>query len=229
MDTMFSLIAEENLPVWDGVLAKMQSAGRGAMRNHWISLAGNVFGSLRLPQDYPFTTSAASVALGALCAEGLRGLGFPVRLRWPNDLMLPGNGSFQKAGGILIEERDGALVAGIGINLVAAPTSLDGPLATPAGYLEEIRPAPGAEAFWQELTDRMYEGYERQPPFAQRWLELAESLLLWRGARVRWSDGRNHARGIFCGLSEAGGALLDIGAAIEDKTSGSLRPWGAQL
>lgn len=225
MDTMLTLIMEDSLPVWDSVSAKMQTAGRGSMGKHWISLEGNIFGAVRLPFEYPFTTSAASVAFGALCAESLRRMGYEIWLKWPNDLIIFKDQEYYKTGGILIEEHSKKLIAGIGINIIAAPARewMDDPEALPGGYLEEVKPDLDASIIWEELVEEIYLLYHQSTAFSNRWKALAESVLLWRGENVSWKDGANMVRGIFCGLSDSGGALLDIGAAMEEKTSGNMR------
>ena len=118
-------------PEWSSVLCLSQSAGRGQMRRAWASPEGNVYAALRLPNAGPFATFAAAPAIGGLTAEALHKEGFPVLLKWPNDLLQPGEGMVpgllprrdecRKAGGILLEERRGALIAGIGLNLASAP------------------------------------------------------------------------------------------------------------
>jgi BirA family biotin operon repressor/biotin-[acetyl-CoA-carboxylase] ligase len=44
--------------------------------------------------------------------------GRPARLKWPNDVMLAG----RKAGGVLLESRQGFVVAGIGVNAAVDPS-----------------------------------------------------------------------------------------------------------
>lgn len=86
LDKIVELAKTENLNVWDSVLAKLQTRGRGQMRRKWNSQAGNIFGAINLPTGYVFATTAASVAAGAFFVLALNKMGFNVKLKWPNDL-----------------------------------------------------------------------------------------------------------------------------------------------
>ncbi len=52
-----------------------------------------------------------------MVADELAARGAAVRIKWPNDLLVDG----RKVGGILVEERGGVVVAGLGLNLGGAP------------------------------------------------------------------------------------------------------------
>lgn len=101
------------LEPWDSVLAVSQTAGRGQLRRQWVSPPGNVYAALRLPLTPPFDGTAAAPVMGMLLAQGLRQGGWPIWLKWPNDLVLCGaDGIPRKLAGILLEERGGVLLAG---------------------------------------------------------------------------------------------------------------------
>lgn len=101
------------------VVAGAQTGGRGRFGREWESPPGGVYASFVLRPALPPAAIAPLspvIALGA--ARGLRALGVPVGLKWPNDLLLEG----RKLGGILLEmsaeaDRVEWLVAGIGINM----------------------------------------------------------------------------------------------------------------
>lgn len=67
----------------------------------------------------PLGASAAATA--ALTAEALRSIGFPVLMKWPNDIICLSPNGPAKVGGILLEETDGLLTAGIGLNVNWSP------------------------------------------------------------------------------------------------------------
>lgn len=101
--------------------AEVQTAGRGRAGRRWHSAPGH---SLCFSLAWPFQgpvarLSGLSLMVGAVSAETLRALGWPVQLKWPNDLLLDG----KKLGGILIEtaQRRTApalwTVIGIGLNV----------------------------------------------------------------------------------------------------------------
>jgi biotin-(acetyl-CoA carboxylase) ligase len=108
-------------PEWASVLCSCQTAGRGQLRRHWHSPRGNLHVTFRLPEHPVFQGEAASVAAGYLVATAFRRLGFPVALKWPNDVLL-GN---RKVGGILLEEKDGVIMAGLGVNIAEMPADSD--------------------------------------------------------------------------------------------------------
>lgn len=134
--------------LWASLLAAEQSAGRGQLRRQWRSPRGNVYAAVRLPLSDGaalWRGPAASPLMGALLVTGLRAAGFDVCLKWPNDLVTPprADGEALKVGGILLEERGGALWAGVGLNVRHAPDAalLRADHALPAGSLQGCFPA----------------------------------------------------------------------------------------
>ncbi len=120
LDIAHELCREGRLPVFGSVLAHAQTSGRGQMRRAWLSPPGNIYFAVRLPETGPFGKLAAAPALGAVLADSLVSLGFPVALKWPNDIIVKTRTGWGKAAGILLEQRK-HLIAGIGINLIQAP------------------------------------------------------------------------------------------------------------
>ncbi len=106
------------LPEWASVLTPCQSAGKGQLGREWISPVGNIYGAIRLPVPLEQWTGMASVIMGYLLLTELKSAGVSAQLKWPNDILVNG----RKTGGILIEERNGVLIAGIGLNLVSCPS-----------------------------------------------------------------------------------------------------------
>ena len=85
------LVGDARLPVPRAVIARRQRFGRGQQGRPWCSPAGGVWLSAALPWPAAAATAAApglAVAVG-LCLR-LEARGLPVRLKWPNDLLLPG-------------------------------------------------------------------------------------------------------------------------------------------
>ncbi len=103
--------------------AEVQTAGRGRAGRSWHSAPGDSLSfSLAWPCHAPLARlSGLSLAVGVAVADTLRVMGWPVQLKWPNDLLLDG----RKLGGILIETvqqpaPSGVLiwaVIGIGLNV----------------------------------------------------------------------------------------------------------------
>ncbi len=118
--------------VW---LADHQRQGRGrrtsAGQRTWISPAGtSVLMSILLRPVLPFEQAPLlTMSTAVACGEVLGELA-PVRLKWPNDLLLGG----LKLGGILTEARVDhgrpSVVIGVGINVNTPAEALQAPAAT---------------------------------------------------------------------------------------------------
>lgn len=230
LDVGHTLARRGLLAPWQSVLASSQRQGRGQLRRDWLSPAGNIYAALRLPAEEPFAGPAASVTTGAILAAALGKLGFDVRLKWPNDLALLQDGQAFKVAGILLEERAGVLLAGIGINVTWAPPmeALRAAAAIPARAL--LSGPDGsqkifltAESLWYHLVNCLFCEYSAQGSLQKNWKDLAESFLLWRGSCVCLDDGDEVVRGILTGLCHDGGLCLSRNGRQEVFYSGSLR------
>jgi BirA family biotin operon repressor/biotin-[acetyl-CoA-carboxylase] ligase len=235
LDLAHAFAAEACLPVWGGVLADSQRRGRGQLRREWSSPPGNIYAALRLPCTKPFASNAAALVVGTLLAEAFEQWGIHLLLKWPNDLLLcpsAGNGTHKafpigKTGGILLEERAGALIAGIGINVASAPSSghiREGGL--PAACLNDlphvsIRGWDVLMNMWSCLVDSFMSCYYRAKLGDSVWLASAERRLVWKGERVLLDDGAHH-RGILLGLAASGGVRLVCGGIEKEFLSGNL-------
>jgi BirA family biotin operon repressor/biotin-[acetyl-CoA-carboxylase] ligase len=98
------------------VVAAEQTMGHGRFGRPWHSAKGeglyfSIVLRLKLsPADLPVVTLALGLAAAdAICTVS----GVACDLRWPNDVLIGG----RKCAGILTELHDGAVVAGIGINV----------------------------------------------------------------------------------------------------------------
>lgn len=99
--------------------ADEQTAGRGRQRRPWVARPRSaLLFSLAVPLAVlPGALPAVTLACGVALSETLLARGVPVRLKWPNDLLLEG----RKLGGVLCElavDADGhaTLVVGVGVN-----------------------------------------------------------------------------------------------------------------
>ncbi len=114
-------LAQLDAPVC--LIALRQTAGRGRAGRSWLSMGSDV---LTFSIAWPWRDSDAPItglplAIGVGLAESLQTLGFPVQLKWPNDVLRDG----KKLAGILLEsakvrQDSGSrlwLVIGIGMNL----------------------------------------------------------------------------------------------------------------
>ncbi len=239
LDDAWNLVAAGAMPVWGSVLAQSQSAGRGQTRRQWHSPAGNVYAAWRLPMEGVFLSTAAAPALSALILMALQTLGVSLRLKWPNDLVL--TDGMHKVGGILIEEKQGVLIAGIGINLCeAAPESfLRKNHALSAGLLPPVKGLENgltvlnnsefctenaaAQRLWIHLVSHMYFCYKKKLLADASWKDFAENFLLWKGQFVELDDGHECVRGVLQGLGSQGEICIAHSGQVQQCTSGSLR------
>jgi BirA family biotin operon repressor/biotin-[acetyl-CoA-carboxylase] ligase len=141
------------LPIGSVVVADRQTAGRGRLGRRWQSRAGGGLAASFVVAPNPLASLAAGVAAAQAC-------GPPVRLKWPNDLLLKG----RKLGGILVEGRPGRMVVGIGINLAWAP---------PGGASLAIDRDELLERLQDELERWLQAGREQ---VLARWRELSDTL-----------------------------------------------------
>jgi BirA family biotin operon repressor/biotin-[acetyl-CoA-carboxylase] ligase len=119
-------LARENAPSGTIVSAEEQTAGLGRLGRNWHSPAGtNLYFTaiLRLdvpPQQMPVVT----LALGLAIADTVEILGGVLPdLKWPNDVLVSG----KKIAGILTHLENGAVLAGVGLNVneVSFPAELE--------------------------------------------------------------------------------------------------------
>jgi BirA family transcriptional regulator, biotin operon repressor / biotin---[acetyl-CoA-carboxylase] ligase len=221
LDMAWGLVQAGLLPEWGSVLALSQNKGRGQLRRPWLSPPGNIHAAMRLPVSvrHPdlrpmFAAWSVAVLLEALLDTGAG----EVRIKWPNDLLVHGD----KVGGILLEERGDAVVAGVGLNLTPLPPELeaDRDLWAPRAGVLQPGEAMGPLVLWTRMTQELPAVYTMAATGLETGeiIRQVESRLAWRGRRVkiRGMDG-----------SVAGfdrGGLVIVGIA-ED---GALRVAGAE-
>lgn len=136
------------------VLAHSQTAGRGRAGRSWQANAGaGLCLSLGLPMaghQLPFLPLCVGVAV----AQALETLNLPVRLKWPNDLLI----GTQKLGGVLCEsflaEGGPVTVVGVGVNLwpLNVPDALSGQGAVSLSACLPAGTVPSARALAESIT-----------------------------------------------------------------------------
>ncbi|GAA3448320.1 biotin--[acetyl-CoA-carboxylase] ligase [Dactylosporangium matsuzakiense] len=112
------------------IVAESQSAGRGRLDRQWQSppRAGLALSVLLRPAVSPRRLGWLPLLAGVALAESVRRVArIDAYLKWPNDLLLPGD---RKTAGILAEAADGAVVVGIGLNVTLHENELPRPDAT---------------------------------------------------------------------------------------------------
>lgn len=219
MDAASTLVEKRELKYWDSVVARVQTMGRGQLRKGWISPAGNLYASLRLPMVWPFASTLGAVATAALVLPALETLSGDLFIKWPNDIVAISDGKIKKLAGILLEEKRGALIAGIGVNLDAPDIESDGLALPPIGLYGSRSDLPRLSPLeiWIKILASI------RSATALYSLDFIGRKLLWRDQEVEMIDGDQRLAGIFRGINEEGGAILETPGKFLTFFSGSMR------
>jgi BirA family biotin operon repressor/biotin-[acetyl-CoA-carboxylase] ligase len=224
--------AREGKPGSAWFVTTEQTAGKGRRQRAWIAPRGNLASSVLEIVDVPPATAATlGFAAGLSIASALQQVGVEANLRragadplkfllkWPNDVLV----EKQKLVGISLEAEAVAgnrlaVVAGIGTNVVAAPTGTP----TPAVSLAALGVQVSAEELFAVLSDAWVEFHgiwDNGRGFGEirrLWLDRAAGL----GERVAIQTGKAIVEGTFDTIDETGclmvrtaeGKLLPIAA-----------------
>ncbi|GAA2130889.1 biotin--[acetyl-CoA-carboxylase] ligase [Kitasatospora kazusensis] len=132
------------------LVAEAQSAGRGRLERQWTAPArsGLFLSVLLRPGEVPREARQAEggggrragvpmerygwlpILVGVAAASALgRVAETEIGLKWPNDLQVTVDGAERKVGGILTELSDGAVIAGLGVNVSLREAELPVPTA----------------------------------------------------------------------------------------------------
>jgi len=209
LDVAWAFVRAGLLPPFASVAAVSQTQGRGQMRRDWISPPGNLYAALAWPGATGNLAAMAPVLAGACLCDALYERGFAARVKWPNDLLIDD----RKIGGILLEERGGQVVAGIGINFASAPDAalLRRDHAAPAASLDAFGVAPGAVTLWSDLVKSGQTCYRQcvALPDSHERSRFIESRLAWLGQEVLVRESESDEfRARIVGLAEDGGLRL---------------------
>jgi BirA family transcriptional regulator, biotin operon repressor / biotin---[acetyl-CoA-carboxylase] ligase len=231
------------------LVADHQTAGRGRAGRTWTAPADAslLMSVLLRPPAAVMDLSTMAVAVAA--AEAIEAeAGFAPRLKWPNDLVWPGDGSAddRKLAGILAEadwpagstadaghrppepEQRIAVVVGIGIN-VAWSADLPEDLADIAVACNHITDvAIDREDLLVAILRQLDAHYARlldgdRDPLLAAWRSRSATL----GRRVRVDLGRTEVEGIAADITAAGHLVVETGDGPREITTGDvvhLRP-----
>ncbi|WP_158927396.1 biotin--[acetyl-CoA-carboxylase] ligase [Acidisphaera sp. S103] len=199
-------LAQEGAPHGTVVHADEQTAGRGRMAHKWFSPAGNLYISILLRTGEPANRTAELSFLAALAVadtvEALLPRQTRAMLKWPNDVLVSG----AKIAGILLEQVDDAVIMGIGLNVLEAPSNVayktttivaNGGIASVDGARDILLGRLGSHlAVWR------IDGFA---PIREQWLGRSYPI----GAAIRANAGGQPVAGHFAGLDADGALLLD--------------------
>jgi len=189
LDVAWPMAVNGMLTPWDCVAAVSQWSGRGQLRRAWESPPGNLYMALALPAVPRELDTLAPLMLGYCLASYFRGRGVEACLKWPNDLIVGG----VKVGGVLVEERKGIVLAGVGINICSHPPRelLREDHAVPAGCLEASGLAATPLGLCLDLVEFVRTCYETTlvQGAPEEVVSLVEPLLCWVGQDVTVREG----------------------------------------
>lgn len=226
------LLAERRvLGEWGAVLGVEQTGGRGQLRRPWISPPGNLHISVILPSapsSGSWSKSLESLrplVAGYISSVVLAELGAELKIKWPNDLLQENH----KVGGMLIEERDGVAILGIGINLVDCPSDyqMRDDHSVSAGILQTNQSNLSPIALGDVLVNRGKNVYvvllDEFPP--ARFVMMLENHLAWFGQEIEVREGGGESyQAMIKGLSPDGGLVVRCRGKESVLFSGSIFP-----
>lgn len=202
-DLAARLTQGETVPEGDWLVADRQTAGRGRFGREWRDGAGNFMGStlVHLRSGDPAAPTLALVAGLALHDLLAPRVSRPLVLKWPNDLLADG----AKLAGILLERVGEAVVVGVGVNLVSAPSLEDRATVAAADLGARLT----RDHFAEQLATHFAADLQRWRDFAlapiiNRWLAAGHPL----GTRLAVVDAGTE--GAFAGLTEDGALRLRL-------------------
>lgn len=223
-------LADAGAPAWTVVLADEQTAGRGRGGKGWASAPGlGIWLSVVLRPDALPAPGLLPVLVGLAAAEAVAPFARPAtaQVKWPNDLYLAG----RKAGGVLCEgaweeERPGAVVVGVGLNVGHSPGDFPPEVRDLA---TSLRIAAGWAPPRGEVAGALLAALR---PVVTRPPERLSGALLERfcardflaGRQVRVS-GAEDLVGLAMGVTPEGALLLrDVGGRLRVVKAGTVRP-----
>ena len=216
-------MAAEGAPHGTVVHADEQTSGRGRMSRNWYSPPGNLYISILLRTGEPGSRAHELSFLAALAVadtvEALLPRQTRAMLKWPNDVLVGGG----KIAGILLEQVDDAIVVGIGLNVLEAPSN--------AAYKSTTIVANGGIASVDGARDILLDKLSnhltvwREAGFASirtHWLERSYPI----GAAIRATSAGNPVAGHFAGLDADGALLLETQEGLQRIVVGDVVPTG---
>jgi BirA family transcriptional regulator, biotin operon repressor / biotin---[acetyl-CoA-carboxylase] ligase len=225
MDLAWKLHETRDFPEWSSVVVERQQNGRGQFGRTWFSPSGNLYASLRLPSEPTRSFPLAPFFIANAISRVLNDLRLDSEFKWPNDILI----CRKKAGGVLIEERAGVLIAGIGINVSEAPilSELRDPEAIPATHLKAFGVLLNPLELWssiiREVMDQVHILSSKKG--SDGLFGALEGRMAFLGEKVifKTHDARQFPA-VVAGLSRDGGIRLITADGEKILHSGSLFP-----
>jgi len=209
-------LADDGAPEGIVVVADHQAGGRGRHGRRWEAPPGASLLCSVLLRPPAAVAGLTTVAVAVAAAEAVTEVtGVTPRLKWPNDLVWPGDGSGpdRKLAGILAEAQAGAVVVGIGVN-VNWPHPLPEDLAHTAVALNHIT---GADMDRERLLAAFLLRLDHQYTALLAAGGGEEVVALWRarsatlGRQVRVETGGSDVEGKAVDVTPEGHLVVETG------------------
>jgi len=162
------------------LLAGQQRFGRGQRGRIWSSPPGGVWLSAALPwSQQPLGAAAVGLAVAVGLALELEDLGLPVRIKWPNDLYLPGpGGGMAKLAGVLPGQR----LQGHQVRWARVGVGLNARNPIPSGATSVAMAASRHQACPWRLSARVLRALD----WAMAWADRPEAVRVLAEQRLWW-------------------------------------------
>ncbi len=225
MDLAWDLQDRLLFPEWSSVLVHCQEKGRGQFGRTWSSPPGNLYASLRLPSKQLRSSSLIPFIVAYAVQKLFMDLGLCSEFKWPNDILA----GRKKVGGILVEEKSGVLIAGIGINLSKTPVlnGLKSPPSIPATHLKEFGLLLSPHEIWPSIILEIKKQIQTycSDTRGEQLLKNLEHHLAFMGEKVVFKNqyGKRFPA-LIAGLSGTGGIRLLTSNGEKIQHSGSIFP-----
>lgn len=223
MDLAWDLYRAGRFPEYAWVLAQNQTRGRGRMGRQWVSVSGNLFAALRLPDAAGNLGTLVSMALALPIVQALKDLGVRCLIKWPNDIMA----GPCKVGGILVEDRQQTMIAGIGMNLGAAPenSGTENFFQIKAGCLQVSGVHVTPEKLWDLFLLHILQQFPALVTDPAQVVKQVDAHLAWKDqAVVVENTGKNDGPARILGIDPAGRLCIRTAAGISPMSSGTIHP-----
>jgi len=223
MDLAWDLHRAGRFPEYAWVLAQNQTRGRGRMGRQWVSVSGNLFAALRLPAAAGKLGTLVSMALALPLVQTLKDLGMPCLIKWPNDIMA----GVCKVGGILIEDKHQTMIAGIGMNLCAAPenSGTEAFFHIKAGCLQASGVDVEPYRLWDLCLIHILQQFPALVSDPALVVKQVDAHLAWKDQTVVVENtGTNDGPARILGIDPAGRLCIRTAEGISPISSGTIHP-----